>query len=357
MCYICATKLKTKKMIKKLFSFALLAGFISVNAQQIKIASPKANVYTNTNSIVRLGGNNQVQNLIDTLTPISLTYTCATQMGGLVYYSVDQVAPMDSGYYFGTGIFPFAGATTTEISQKYPSGAAGLTVTNVLVLAAKANGGLNSSTSAKIYSENTSTKAPNTVLGTSTPMTMSTFTTGAYNNYVFGSPVAVAANLNFHCAITIPGFGGPDLDTMAVISTQLGCSSTDSLSWMNVSPYGWFNVKALFGGNLDLLIFPVVDIPTVGVTATKGNLSLYSASPNPASNSININFSLSNASKVEIEVIDLTGKIVKTIKGNNTFQNGKNTITIDVQNLESGSYFYSVNASGSRIFSKFVVTK
>ncbi len=338
-------------MIKKLLSVVLVAATITANAQQIKKA-PTANPINVSNSY-RWDAGNQVQNIIDTLMPTIMTNTCAAS---LVYYSIDQVAPMDSGYYFGTGYFPFAGTTTTEIGEKYPSGVAGLSVTNVLTLAAKANG-TTATTSAKIYAENITTKAPSTLLGTSAAKTMATYTTSGYNNYTFGTPVAVAGNVNFITAITIPAFGGTDLDTMAIISTSLGCSTVDSLSWMLVSPYGWFNVKYLFGVNLELMIFPVVDIPTSGVAYTKGDLNLFSASPNPTSNSININFSLNNASKVDIEVVDLTGKVVKSIKGNDTFSNGKHVVTIDVTNLESGSYFYSINANGTKLFSKFVVTK
>lgn len=344
-------------MIKKLLSAALVLGFISVNAQQIKVAnSPKAATFT-PSSTLRLGAGNQVMNVIDTLMPSILTNTCATQPGGLVYYSWDFVTPNDSGYCFGTGIFPFAGANTTEVAQKYPSGTVGLSVTDVLVVAAVASG-TSATTTAKIYAENVTTKAPSTVLGTSAAIPMSSYTVGAFTKYTFGTAVAVGANVNFYAAITIPPFGGTDLDTLAVTSTQFGCSTVDSLSWSLVSPYGWFNHKGLFGANLDLLIFPVVDIPTTSISGyTKGNMSLFAASPNPTSNSVNINFSLNNASKVEIEILDITGKVVKTIKDANIMLAGKHSVSVDVSSLESGSYMYSVNAGGNKLFSKFVVTK
>ncbi len=57
----------------------------------------------------------------------------------------------------------------------------------------------------------------------------------------------------------------------------------------------------------------------------------------------------------EVQVYDITGKMVKTINNNAT--SGKNVIAIDVTNLEAGSYMYSINAGGTKMFSKFVVTK
>lgn len=354
-------------MIKKLLSIALVATAFVSNAQNLKV---QRNVSAEQVSVrpngFRLGGGNQVLNTVDTLMPGSamLPSGCAvatptTSLSGFVFYRVDAVNPKDSGYFFGTNIFPFAGTTLTDIAQKYPSGTAGLTVTNVLTWAAKAHG-TTATTSANIYDEDITTAAPNAVLGTSTPIAMAAYSTSQYNNYVFATPVTVAPNVNFFASITIPTFGGTDADTMAIVSTKFGCStSADSLSWMNISPYGWFPVNGLFGANLDLMIWPVVSIPTSGTIAyTKGSVSLYAASPNPANNTVNINFSLANASKVEIEVIDITGKTVKTIKNNETFSsNGKHSVAIDVTNLESGSYFYSINANGTKMFSKFVVTK
>ncbi|HWY37943.1 MAG TPA: T9SS type A sorting domain-containing protein [Bacteroidia bacterium] len=355
-------------MIKKLLSAALLAVTVSATAQQLKMQPPLVGEPVNTaNANFRLSGGNQVLNVIDTLRPASVT-GCAvgtnTLISGFVFYSIDRNTVKDSGYYFGTGLIPIASATTAAIAQKYPSGTAGLSVTNVLTWAAKAHGGT-ATTTANIYSENTSTKAPMTILGSSTPKLMSTYTTTGYNNYVFGTPVAVGANVNFFASITIPSYGGTDADTMAIVSTKFGCASVDSLSWMNVLPYGWFSVKYLFGekpanaSNLDLMIWPVVTVPTTGTIAySQGDLSLYAASPNPASNTVNINFTLKNPSKVDIEVIDITGKVVKTIKGSDTFSStAKHAVTIDVTNLEAGSYFYSVNANGTKLFSKFVVAK
>jgi hypothetical protein len=361
-------------MIKKLLSIALVVVAVTANAQQSKkiATTPVAEQVNVTNVPFRLSGGNQVLNTIDTLRPASIispsgcaVVTPTTATSGFVFYRVDRNAVKDSGYYFGTSKLPITGATTTDLAMKYPSGTAGLSVTNILTWAAKAKGGT-ATTTAHIYGQDLTTMGPSTVtLGTSTPKTMATYTTSSYNNYVFAVPVVVAANINFFASITVPAFGGVDADTMAIVSTKFACASTDSLSWMNISPYGWYSVKYIFNelpanaSNLDLMIWPVVTIPTAGVIAySKGDLNLYAASPNPANSSININFTLKNASKVDIEVVDISGKIVKTIKGTETFSTGaKHAVAIDVTSLEAGTYFYSISANDTKLFSKFVVAK
>jgi hypothetical protein len=360
-------KLKNKnKMIKKLLSIALIAGAVSANAQQLKIGKEQPSSVSQ-NLVARGTAPTTYSVSIDTLKPASvMPGGCAvgtnTVVNGLWNYVNDVVAPYDSGYVFGTGIIPIGGGQSTvaqELAQKYNvTGAA--TVTDVLVWAGHAKGTV-TTTTAKIYSEVASTHIPNALLGTSAPVTMATYTVGGYTMFHFATAVNVPMG-NFFAGVTVPAFGGTDKDTLSILSTKLGkCSSVDSCSAIKLGApiNAWYLVKVGFGQNCDLMIFPVININSVGInnSVSKGDLNLFAASPNPANNSININFSLNTSSKVDIEVIDLTGKIVKTIKGTDTFSNGKHAISVDLTNLESGSYFYSINASGSKIFSKFVVAK
>jgi hypothetical protein len=190
---------------------------------------------------------------------------------------------------------------------------------------------------------------------------MATFTVGNYTSFHFATPVNVSAG-NFFAAVTVPAFGGADHDTLSILCTQLGqCppAGSDSASAIKLGApvNAWYLVKVGFGENGDLMIFPVISIANSVSNVTRGNLSLYAASPNPAVNSVDINFSLENPSKVEIEVYDLTGKLVKSIKNSDSFSMGKHAVSVDISSLESGTYMYSINASGNKMFSKFVVTK
>ena len=314
-----------------------------------------------------------------TLTPVSVqTGGCATSTtstGGLVYYSTAQYTATPTytqdarGYAFGTDVtyYTTGGTTytvTTDMSaQKYNVTGSGVMVTDVLILAGKAKS--NASTaliSAKIFSENTTTKAPNAQIGVTATKALNTFTTGTTANVLtFSTPVPVSAG-NFFAAVQSPIIGGVNKDTLAILSTKLGCSSTDSLSWTYtiynpaaITP-SWNSVKSNFGSNLDIMIYPVISITTGLNSVTKGDLTLLAAFPNPADNEISINFGLIQSSKVEIEIYDITGKIVNTIKLDK-LESGSHTSKINTASLNAGVYMYSIKSENAKMFSKFTIAK
>jgi hypothetical protein len=385
-------KHKTIKMKKIYLTLGLGVLFLGANAQQMKIAKQsnigKAHV-KNTPITNRLGNSASTYSItVDTLMPASVM-AGGCGLGGLVYYQA--YAHADSGYTFGTAIpqtFTYnigtvvtITATTSELAQRYSVGTASATVTNVLVLPGVGHGTV-TTTQSNIYTETTGT-ITSSPIGSSNTVPMSAYqsavtaTTVAqgYVSYSFATPVPIAASSNFYASVTIPAvMGGTDKDTMAVLTTALGCSAaaTDSLSWLsttyqipgNPNQVKWAAVKDLFGGgsanNLDIMIFPVIDMTSTpaGINnyVSHGDLSLYAASPNPTNGTININFSLKTSSKVDIEVYDVTGKIVKTVSNNNLAV-GVNSISVDASTFEAGSYIYSINANGNKMFSKFIVTK
>ena len=70
---------------------------------------------------------------------------------------------------------------------------------------------------------------------------------------------------------------------------------------------------------------------------------LYQNEPNPFKDFTNISFELSKNSDVVIRVIDVTGKVVFTQKGQ--FGKGYNTVTVANNQLaKSGVYYYQIEA-------------
>ncbi|HKC69351.1 MAG TPA: T9SS type A sorting domain-containing protein, partial [Bacteroidia bacterium] len=357
-------------MIKKLFTLGLALVAFAGNAQQLKKAvalgknvTPHTNWASKTNQVA-----STYSVTIDTLIPTSLNAGgCGTVSGGIANYLA--YSTQDSGYAFGTSIpqtFTYnigtvvtITATTTGLAQKYNVGSAAATITNVLVVPG-AGAGTSTTTKATIYNGTTNSIVSTSTLGVSSSVAMSAYATAVtattvaqgYVSYSFASPVSVAANANFFAGISVPNIGGTDKDTMSVLTTVAGCSSNsaDSLSWISTTyviptagtQVQWDPVKDLFGSanNLDLLIFPVIDITTSGINdyVRHGDLSIYAASPNPANTTININFAVAKPSATaEVQVYDITGKIVKTIKSTDVVA-GKNAIAVDVTSLEAGSY-------------------
>lgn len=87
----------------------------------------------------------------------------------------------------------------------------------------------------------------------------------------------------------------------------------------------------------------------------KGML-VYQNAPNPFSSFTSIGFDLPNNLSVKIAIIDLTGKVVKNIKGD--YQKGYNQIKITNEDLPSpGVYYYQVSAGEYRISKKLVLVE
>ena len=240
-----------------------------------------------------------------------------------------------------------------------------VSVTDVLVASAIGEG--TGSIGSAIYSEDLTTKGPSSQVGTTATLALSSM--AGYDALTFSSPIPLSTG-NFFASIEVPAIGGSGMDTLSVLSTSFGCNSNDSLAWIfnTVNPpsaaavlgSGWSSVISGFGGtsadNLDFLIFPVVDITTGVSSISKGNLTLTAAFPNPASSEVSINFGLNQASKVEIEVYDVTGKNVQTVKLDN-LEAGNHTSKLNVAGLGAGVYVYSVKSENAKMFSKFTIAK
>ena len=269
-------------MKKIYFTLGLSALLFGANAQQFKKIST-------ANKKVMKGHNNWVaktqSTVTDTLLPVTFQGTGCGVTGNDYYYPMDVNNVIDTGYVFGTNSFPYVITTPvaatltisyTESAQKY-NVTGNASITGVLVAAGTAySSAATTSITAKIYSENTTTKAPKTQLGaTSTGKTLQSFlpydgTVSSYNLLSFATPVAVS-NQNFFASVVSPFLGGTTHDSLAILGSDAGsnCSSTDSLSWLLQNAYNgasvvqskWYSVIGQFGGsNLDLMIFPIVSI-------------------------------------------------------------------------------------------------
>jgi len=65
--------------------------------------------------------------------------------------------------------------------------------------------------------------------------------------------------------------------------------------------------------------------------------------PNPMQNETKIHFQLSEAAEAQLTLFDLTGKVVSVLE-NNYYQAGEHEVVMRRNSLESGVYFYRLNA-------------
>jgi hypothetical protein len=133
--------------------------------------------------------------------------------------------------------------------------------------------------------------------------------------------------------------------------------------------YGWVRVNV--NANCDTLI--VKDYAynsTAGALITAGEGDTLSAgiaplteaavfesiNPNPVNTISNIIYSIPVYSSVTITLYDIMGRKIKTILNNALQSPGRHNIPVDVSNLSSGIYFYTLTANGQTYTQKVAVT-
>jgi hypothetical protein len=96
----------------------------------------------------------------------------------------------------------------------------------------------------------------------------------------------------------------------------------------------------------------VVTPAGVGVTEQVNTPFTFSFYPNPTTENITVNYSLEESAKVQYVIYDLTGKKVQTESA--TRFPGPQQQSIDVNNLQAGTYLLSLNVNGNVITKRFV---
>ncbi|HCQ29214.1 MAG TPA: hypothetical protein DIU39_02945 [Flavobacteriales bacterium] len=172
----------------------------------------------------------------------------------------------------------------------------------------------------------------------------------------FTNPVQICGGVDFAIAVNTADLASKG-DTVGLISDQNGEGMEYAFHNYNGS---WYVTNFLFGGNLNnnIALFAVVDANYVcaGTEEYMNGVQL-STYPNPATDQITISFGLQKSfNKVNVSVVDVTGKMVKEFNYS-SMNPGVFNETLDVSNLPAGTYFYFINADGSRLAKKFVVTK
>jgi len=149
--------------------------------------------------------------------------------------------------------------------------------------------------------------------------------------------------------VTVAVFEAPlstlGLDGAALVTVASGFLNPDNNS--DGPAFGlWVALPA--GGDL-------VELPNVtSVDENRIDNSSILLYPNPATDLINLNFSLLEDSDVNVYVYDMTGNVIKA-KTYGTIQKSNQSTSIDLNNLTSGIYFVSIQAGKSIITKKIQV--
>jgi len=134
---------------------------------------------------------------------------------------------------------------------------------------------------------------------------------------------------------------------------------------LNVTQYAdnsWHdNAVDNFEISNNLYIFPVI---VVGATVTgvasgiqRKDFTFYGSYPNPANNSVTIKMALAKNTDVSIEIMDINGNIIRTIKQDN-LQAGEHNIPVETSAMAEGDYIYLIRTgSGDGVASKMTIIK
>lgn len=96
-------------------------------------------------------------------------------------------------------------------------------------------------------------------------------------------------------------------------------------------------------------------IPT-NVSEVTASIAHYSLYPNPANTQVNIDFDLLRSNTVSVDVLDITGKLVKQTQ-EQLYGAGLNQIVLETADMNQGIYFVRINSRESSLSSRLVIIK
>lgn len=144
-------------------------------------------------------------------------------------------------------------------------------------------------------------------------------------------------------------------DTLGIVSTTDGDASGTELAWEKWDDGTWYSMLQAWPLDFDLGFFPIVNM-SQSIQTSPINGVICNMYPNPAYGVTIIEYQLTqSSSNVEINILDVTGKLVKSFN-EGAKEPGKYNVTFNASELQPGNYFYTINAgNGSKFAKKFQV--
>ena len=176
-----------------------------------------------------------------------------------------------------------------------------------------------------------------------------------------------------HCAITGGYSGEGNIDLSSNNSGDPNSpyfSDPESGNWM-IQEYSPLRDAGVWTSDVplyDLAGFTRNAIPDIGcyeydptsIEDTESVLprttELFQNYPNPFNPATNIKFALSKAGRVELSVYNIAGQLVRKVI-DKEMKAGYHSIKFEADNLNSGLYFYKLNAGGKEITKKMLMVK
>jgi hypothetical protein len=285
------------------------------------------------------------QNSMMSADTLSQYYDRATSF---VIYGVQS-----GGYIFGTGFYN--GLPISDETACHYDGIGNATVTEVLLWCGykSITGGGGDNIAVNIYSVNPDSSA-NALLGTGALTTIDLDTTGNFTSVMVNAPITsdflatiAYAGINdtfgLVCSDPLMGDGAGEKRARYMLSSSLGG--------------GWTAISDLFTGGIDadVMIIPIVDVSTGMEQFENAAFTLKPVYPSPATNAINLDYTMLENVTPSFSIMDKNGKIA--VAGTLEGKQGSSVHTIDTSNLAAGIYYITFRAGTKSLTQKFTVVK
>ncbi len=151
-------------------------------------------------------------------------------------------------------------------------------------------------------------------------------------------------------------------DTTGLLQTDVGCGSGAEAYeyWVDET---WHSLRDVWSFeddiyDVNLMIFAVVEFdetsPVVDPFYQQGHIRLRPANPNPASESVRLNYELEQAGSVQIEIYSPDGRRIES-RQLGLQPEGTYAESVDLSAFAPGAYIYSIVTDEARVVSRFVV--
>ncbi|MEP7170547.1 MAG: T9SS type A sorting domain-containing protein [Bacteroidota bacterium] len=326
-------------MKKNLLTLTLICATAAAFAQPV--ITPMTPVLTKSLNAAK-GGN---QNSILSVDTLDQYYNRSTSF---LLYGVQS-----GGYIFGTGFS--GGLPISDETASHYDGIGNATVTEVLLWCGYKHiaGGNADNLTLNVYSVNADSSA-NAVLGTGTLTTTDLDTTGLFTSVAINAPITSAFLVSL-------AYAGID-DTFGLVcndpSVGDGAGEKRARYLLSASFGGtWRPISDIYVGGLDadVMIIPIVDVPSGVQQFENAAFSLKPVYPSPAKDVINLEYTLHENVNPSFFIMDRSGKTAAS--GMLETQEGTSVHSVDISQLAAGTYYITFNAGTASLTQKFSVIK
>lgn len=198
--------------------------------------------------------------------------------------------------------------------------------------------------------------APNTVIQSNdVAITMVDTSLNLSLAYIHTFTTPSFVNSDFAVGFDVTGLAAGD--TIGMVNSANGEAFAQDQSWDQWSDNAWHSYFEPNNWNLnvDQAMFPIVDMQSSVEEMSFINGVKLTTYPNPTVENATVTYELeTDINKVEIKILDATGKVVKVINQGSQCA-GVHTLSIDANDLAAGTYYVTLKAGKGQMATPLVI--